>query len=84
MKAFKLIKYLKEFNPQEEVGLKNSNSIIISYISSDGSSKENTKQIFIEEDNMCESCFFHDGGGYCNEYGKRIENVEECFQYLEE
>lgn len=84
MKVKQLIKELKEFNPNADVSLTTCNDINVSYISSGGATKETTKQIFIEEENTCESCAFHDGGGYCNEYNKNCEDVEECYQYLEE
>lgn len=84
MKVKQLIKELKEFNPNADVSLTTCNDINVSYISSGGATKETTKQIFIEEENTCESCAFHDGGGYCNEYKKPVENVEECYHYLEE
>lgn len=84
MRCNKLIKILKEFNPDANVSLTTCNDITISYITNGGATKETTKQIFIEEENSCESCFFHDGGGYCNEYNKNCEDVEECYQYLEE
>ena len=86
MKNKELIKELSQFNKDADVSLLNSHDILISYVSQAGEntwSKKDTPQIFIEENNLCESCFFHDGGGYCTEYGKPIEDVEECFNYME-
>ena len=82
MKVSKLINELKEFNPDADVRLEDGEDICISYISKNG--KKHTEQVFIERDSLCETCFFHDGGGYCTAYDKRTEDVEECFNYLEE
>ena len=84
MKNKKLIEKLSKFNLDANVSLINSSDICISYISENGDTPKTTKQIFIEESNLCESCFFHDGGGYCTEYNQRCESVEECYQYIME
>ena len=84
MKNKQLIEILKGFNPEADVSLTTCEEIVVSYVCTNGATKETTKQIFIEEENTCESCFFHDGGGYCYAYKKRIEDVEECYKYTEE
>ena len=84
MKNRDLIKELFKFNMDADVSLTTCNDIVLSYISEDGATKETTKQIFIEEANLCESCAWHDGGGYCTAYNKKCEDVEECYQYEEE
>ena len=84
MKNRELIKQLSEFNMDADVSLLTYNDICISYITENGATPKTTKQIFIEEENSCDSCTFHDGGGYCEIYNKQIEDIEECFQYTEE
>lgn len=84
MKNRELIKQLLEYNMDADVSLTTSNDICISYISEGGATIKTTKQIFIEEENSCDSCVFHDGGGFCEMYNKKIEDVEECYQYLGE
>lgn len=84
MKVSALIYELSKYNPDADVSLVTCNDICISHISEDGATPRTTKQIFIEEENSCDSCVFHDGGGYCETYNKKIEDVEECNQYLEE
>ena len=84
MKNKELIRQLLQMNMDADVSLTTCNDICISYISKGGATKKTTKQIFIEEANWCESCAWHDGGGYCTAYDKQIEDVEECYQHCEE
>ena len=53
MKVKNLIKELKEYNPEADITLTTSETIILSYISEDeGETKKTTKQIFIEGDDI--------------------------------
>ena len=84
MKNRDLIKKLLDFNLDADVSLTTSSDICLSYISRGGANQQTTKQIFIEPADLCESCGWHDGGGYCTAYNSKCEDVGECYQYEEE
>ena len=63
MKVESLRYELSKYNPNADVNLANGDDILLSYISEGNASKRTTKQVFIESNDLCESCSHHDGGG---------------------
>lgn len=84
MKVGSLMYELNKFNPNAEIRLANGDDILLSYISEGNASKRTTKQVFIESIEFCESCAWHDGGGFCDAYKMRIEDIENCIKYKED
>ena len=52
MKVKELIKELQEYNPEADITLTTSETITLSYICSDGGTKKDSKQIFIEGEDI--------------------------------
>lgn len=52
MKIKELIKELKEFNQEADITLTTSETITLSCICSDGGTKKDTKQVFIEGEDI--------------------------------
>lgn len=52
MKIKELIKELKEFNQEADITLTTSETITLSWISSEGGTKKDTKQVFIEGEDI--------------------------------
>ena len=76
-----LIKELEKYNPDAKVSLLSSD-IVISYVSTDGLTKEDTSQVFLEVYDYCFMCEFNDEG-YCIVYDKCANDVTECYQFQE-
>lgn len=56
MKVKELIEELKGFNPDAEITRDDSETIELSYICSDGATKETTKLVFVEMRDYVEDC----------------------------
>ena len=52
MKVKELINELKEYNQEADISLTTSETIILSYISDENGTKQDTKQVFIEGRDM--------------------------------
>lgn len=78
-----LIKELAEFNLEADVSLIDAEDICISYISTDGATKETTKQVFIEGADLCQTCYYYDDD-YCLAYEDNPDKVTECYMYERE
>lgn len=83
MKVLDLMKELSYFNPQANISLTTSEDICLSYISEDNATPQTTKQVFIEPADFCQKCQFYEDS-YCRVYDKPCDEVEECFQYIED
>ena len=82
MKVKDLIKQLADYNPNANISLENSESIVLSYISEEGGTPLTTKQVFIEPCDFCYACQFFDED-YCTVYDKECSDVDECFQFID-
>ena len=90
MKVKELIKQLEGFNPDAEIKVKRqSEDIVVDGVyfiykvkDDEGNeySSENTYQVIMELDDICQSCQFFENR-FCEVYNKPTEEVGECFQY---
>lgn len=80
-----LIRKLKEYNPDADVSLVDSEDITISYYS-DGYTISDTPQLFIEGVDLVPNCvneYIDNDERMCSFYGRPCRLVGECFQYEE-
>lgn len=85
-----LIEKLKEYNPNADVSLVDSEDITIGFICKTGDGKnftpQTTPQLFIEGVDLCPTCvheYIEDRERMCSFYGKPCRMVGECFQFEE-
>ena len=91
MKVKDLIESLNNFNPNADIGVKNIDDeyvghLYVSYICKDENDNEinerETKQVWIEAIDLCCNCQFFENN-YCNAYDCDADDVDECYQFVE-
>ena len=91
MKIRDFIELLKEYNPDADITLTNSEDICLSYICEDIENggkltKEDTFLVFIEPKDVCPLCSSEYMNGdimWCSFYDCACRDVEECYQFEE-
>ena len=78
-----LVSELRDYNPEADVSLIDAEDICLSYISTDGGTKQTTKQVFIEGADLCQTCYYCDDD-YCLAYEESYDKITECYMYERE
>lgn len=91
MKVKELIKSLEGFNPEAEIKFKRQSEdsyitgVYFSYKCKDSEgndyNEQDTYQVHIELDDICDSCLFFEEDEECSAYEKPADEVGYCFQY---